>query len=159
MDSPAQIDGRSSKPFWIVRFKNVIYKQKKFPRKLSHPKMFKNLSPDRFLAWFLHQSQLKNLAQTARTVGIAWKPQNQMKIDPNILRWIQNSTVASKNPSSASCPREKIKDVLTPSHHFFPALRNGWCRTPVVMCVCFLMAQVCALAALNNTKVHPATRL
>ena len=42
MDSSAQIDGVSSKPFWIVRFKNVIYKQKKFPRKLSHLKMFRN---------------------------------------------------------------------------------------------------------------------
>ena len=28
MDSPAQIDGGSSKPFWLIRFKNVIYKQK-----------------------------------------------------------------------------------------------------------------------------------
>ena len=28
MDSMAQIDGGSSKPFWTIRFKIVIYKQK-----------------------------------------------------------------------------------------------------------------------------------
>ena len=71
MDSPAQIDGGSSQPFWIVRLKNIIYEQKTFPRKLSHPKMFKNLPPDHISEWFLHHSDLKNPAQTARTIRVA----------------------------------------------------------------------------------------
>ena len=63
MDSTAQIDIGLSKSFWIIHYKLVIYKQKK----CSHPKIFKNRSPDHMLGWFLHHSNSKNLAQTART--------------------------------------------------------------------------------------------
>ena len=40
MDSMTQIDIGLTEPFWIIRFKKITYKQK-FPRKLSHPKIFK----------------------------------------------------------------------------------------------------------------------
>ena len=41
MDSPAQIDGGSSKPFWLIRFKNVIYKQKSCRANYRLPKYSK----------------------------------------------------------------------------------------------------------------------
>ena len=82
MDSPAQVDGGSSKPFWMIRFKNVIYNQKMFPRKLAHPKMFRNRRPDHILACFLHHSEFKNHAQTAKTLRIIRKPENKTQIDP-----------------------------------------------------------------------------
>ena len=41
MDSPAQIDGGSSKPFWLIRFKNVIYKQNSCRANYRLPKYLK----------------------------------------------------------------------------------------------------------------------
>ena len=41
MDSMAQVDGGSSKPFWLIRFKNVIYKQKSCRANYRLPKCSK----------------------------------------------------------------------------------------------------------------------
>ena len=38
MDSMAQIDGGSSKPFWIIRYKKVVYKQKRCRANYRLPK-------------------------------------------------------------------------------------------------------------------------
>ena len=56
-------------------FKNVIYKQTNVPVQIVAPQNVKHRSPDHILGCFLHHSNLKNLAQTARTIRIAWKHQ------------------------------------------------------------------------------------
>ena len=46
-----------SKRFWIIRFKNVIYKQQMFSHIFSEPKLSKIRPPDWILEHFLYQSE------------------------------------------------------------------------------------------------------
>ena len=59
IDSLGQIRVGVSERIWIIRFKKVIYKQKKFSRKFWDPKIFKNRPPDHVSGWFLYQTDSK----------------------------------------------------------------------------------------------------
>ena len=63
MDSLGQNVIGLSEPFWVIRFKIVIYKQTYVLRILLHPKIAKNQRPDNILRWFLYHSGWNNPAQ------------------------------------------------------------------------------------------------
>ena len=54
--------------------------------------------------WSLHNSNLKNRAQAARTIRIVRNPYNAIKIDSNISENFEYITVASKIPSFLGIP-------------------------------------------------------
>ena len=74
MDSPAQIDGGSFKQFWIVRFKNVIYKQQQVSVQIIASQNVQKSAPRLHFGMISNESDIKNIAQTTRTIRIDWKP-------------------------------------------------------------------------------------
>ena len=100
MESMAQIDIGLSKPFGIVRFKNIIYKQKQLSRKLSPPNMFKSRPQTIFGSEFYSIPTQNTSPRSPETSELSENLQLQLKSTPIFPQKCNKSTDRSRNPPS-----------------------------------------------------------
>ena len=85
MDSPGADRWGVIEAVWNRPFEKHHLQAKQVSAQIIASQNVQKSSPDHILAWFLHHSHLRNVAQTARTSRIARTLQNVIKINPNIL--------------------------------------------------------------------------